>query len=550
MCCLAVSIQLTVVVPSSVRELGKAKPKQARETEIVKMANALENDIHNEARRGAGAIANLWSAADKGDTVQVKVLLDRGRDVNSRNCLGCTPLLYACGSGHIDTVSKNAIFQRSNPKGFTCLLYVFICLLILFICSRIYVNILQVKLILDQPNVDVNRRNNDRLTSFMLAMQGGPLIGPTDSSWPGWNSCTTHDKLRRLMDLPATMELEMSRHDRWTALMEACNFGHRSVLELLLSVPSIDLEAMNIRGQRADEVAMSRGHEILAQLIQAKRHTREQPEELPRIRELEEQVENLKTETRNRLLQNIDHKYAELSNLRSLHEKEIESMTRNIDSLQEQLEEAMKNRLSMITRQVRIVKNAEEEIRQLKRKLDNFDRYAAASSKSSNQAPQQPPVTFNSVAISPMMSPSTGGARSMGSLNTGLSHSSNLDITLFDKDFECSVCLDDMKPPVKIFQCRNGHVMCESCKNHPEVITCPTCRIPLPGPSALMRNIPMEKLARSYFEKMDVFVSSNHRSRSRSENRSRRSSFDILMPRATSQPPSDDKCNPSKNSDW
>ena len=225
-------------------------------------------------------------------------------------------------------------------------------------------------------------------------------------------------------------------------------------------------------------------------------------------------------------------------------------MTRNIDSLQEQLEEAMKNRLSMITRQVRIVKNAEEEIRQLKRKLDNFDRYAAASSKSSNQAPQQPPVTFNSVAISPMMSPSTGGARSMGSLNTGLSHSSNLDITLFDKDFECSVCLDDMKPPVKIFQCRNGHVMCESCKNHPEVITCPTCRIPLPGPSALMRNIPMEKLARSYFEKMDVFVSSAHRSRSRSENRSRRSSFDILMPRATSQPPSDDKCNPSKNSDW
>ena len=33
----------------------------------------------------------------------------------------------------------------------------------------------------------------------------------------------------------------------------------------------------------------------------------------------------------------------------------------------------------MITRQVRIVKNAEEEIRQLKRKLDNFDRYASAT---------------------------------------------------------------------------------------------------------------------------------------------------------------------------
>ena len=364
----------------------------------------------------------------------------------------------------------------------------------------------------------------------MLAMQGGPLIGPSDSSWPGWNSCTTHDKLRRLMDLPASMELEMSRHDRWTALMEACNFGHRAVVELLLSVPSIDLEAMNIRGQRADEVALSRGHESLASLVQTQRHSREQPEELEHIRELEEQVENLKTETRKRLLTKIDTKYAELANLRSLHEKEIESMTRNIDSLQEQLEEAMKNRLSMITRQVRIVKNAEEEIRQLKRKLDNFDRY--------NQPIQQPApqISFTSVAISPMATPSMGLAASMGSLvNTGGSQG-NLD-PLFDKDFECSVCLDDMKPPVKIFQCRNGHVMCESCKNHPEVMTCPTCRIPLPGPSALMRNIPMEKLARSYFEKMDVFVNCNSRA-SRSENRSRRSSFDML-PRATSQPPSD-----------
>ena len=103
-----------------------------------------------------------------------------------------------------------------------------------------------------------------------------------------------------------------------------------------------------------------------------------------------------------------------------------------------------------------------------------------------------------------------------------------------------------MKPPVKIFQCRNGHVMCESCKNHPEVMTCPTCRIPLPGPSALMRNIPMEKLARSYFEKMDVLVC-----RSRSANRSRRASVDQQHHgRATSQPPPTLDKNISSNSDW
>merc|ERR1719266_1590073 len=151
---------------------------------------------------------------------------------------------------------------------------------------------------------------------------------------------------------------------------------------------------MNIRGQRADEVATSRGHDQLSQLIQNKRHSRDTPEELVKIQELEEQVETLKMETRNRLKQNIDKKYEELSGIRSLHEKEIETMTRQIDTLQEQLEEAMKSRLSMITRQVRIVKNAEEEIRQLKRKLDNFDRYASAANL--------PTVNYNTIAVSPM----------------------------------------------------------------------------------------------------------------------------------------------------
>ena len=56
--------------------------------------------------------------------------------------------------------------------------------------------------------------------------------------------------------------------------MEACNFGHKAIVELLLTVPSLDLEAMNIRGQRADEVATRRGHDQLSQLIQNKRHSR------------------------------------------------------------------------------------------------------------------------------------------------------------------------------------------------------------------------------------------------------------------------------------
>ena len=53
--------------------------------------------------------------------------------------------------------------------------------------------------------------------------------------------------MRRLMDLPATDDLEYTRHDRWTALMEACNFGHEPIVALLLLQPSLDLDAVNLR---------------------------------------------------------------------------------------------------------------------------------------------------------------------------------------------------------------------------------------------------------------------------------------------------------------
>lgn len=92
-------------------------------------------------------------------------------------------------------------------------------------------------MLLSHPDLDINRRNNDRLTSFMLAMQGGPLIGlgshsrdissssnaaATDqvhAQWPGWVSegagTNAQEKMKRLMDLPATDDLEWTRHDRY-----------------------------------------------------------------------------------------------------------------------------------------------------------------------------------------------------------------------------------------------------------------------------------------------------------------------------------------------
>jgi len=49
--------------------------------------------------------------------------------------------------------------------------------------------------------------------------------------------------------------------------MEACNFGHKVIVEALVAMPAIDLDAVNLRGQKADDVAAHRGHDNIVQLI-------------------------------------------------------------------------------------------------------------------------------------------------------------------------------------------------------------------------------------------------------------------------------------------
>ena len=43
------------------------------------------------------------------------------------------------------------------------------------------------------------------------------------------------------------------------------------------------------------------------------------------------------------------------------------------------------------------------------------------------------------------------------------------------KLLECPICLEEMRPPRRIFQCSNGHVICGSCR--PRLASCPYCRL-------------------------------------------------------------------------
>jgi len=56
-------------------------------------------------------------------------------------------------------------------------------------------------------------------------------------------------------------------------------------------------------------------------------------------------------------------------------------------------------------------------------------------------------------------------------------------------ELECPVCFQEMKPPIHIWQCAQGHPVCEPCKARPEVRHCPTCRQRIVGRATLVEKI-------------------------------------------------------------
>jgi len=41
---------------------------------------------------------------------------------------------------------------------------------------------------------------------------------------------------------------------------------------------------------------------------------------------------------------------------------------------------------------------------------------------------------------------------------------------------ECPVCYEPFSPPRRIFQCTNGHLICEQCQSKPQLKVCPSCK--------------------------------------------------------------------------
>jgi len=67
---------------------------------------------------------------------------------------------------------------------------------------------------------------------------------------------------------------------------------------------------------------------------------------------------------------------------------------------------------------------------------------------------------------------------------------------------ECPICTDIIKPPLQIWQCPEGHTICETCSNRPELEVCPQCRMNIQGRMSRCRVL--EELSRRSFPSENI----------------------------------------------
>merc|ERR1711915_353913 len=72
------------------------------------------------------------------------------------------------------------------------------------------------------------------------------------------------------------------------------------------------------------------------------------------------------------------------------------------------------------------------------------------------------------------------------------------EMTELEADLQCCACDLICKPPLKIYQCPEGDLLCQKCKEHPDLTKCPDCGMELAG--QISRNKVLENIAAKYFQ--------------------------------------------------
>ncbi|XP_071111355.1 serine/threonine-protein phosphatase 6 regulatory ankyrin repeat subunit C-like [Haliotis cracherodii] len=185
---------------------------------------------------------DLHSASEMGDLSRVEVILSQGgTDINCKDKIGRTPVMWAAGNGHKEVVeilvSKGAKVSIVDKFGNN----------ILHSAGR-GGDVEVVQYVLSHDMVDINGRGSCRRTPVMLAAEKGHI-----------------EIVKLLVDKGGDMSLVGKRHENILHL--ACLCGQIEVVKYVLSQDIVDINSRGRKRKTPVMLAARNGHKEVVELL-------------------------------------------------------------------------------------------------------------------------------------------------------------------------------------------------------------------------------------------------------------------------------------------
>lgn len=304
------------------------------------------------------------------------------------------------------------------------------------------------------------------LTKFIQAGLNVKLLGEDGQNILHY--AARYEKLEIIKYILDSRLIDINDTDKYrnTPVHHACSLRKLESLKVLLKYDP-DITIRNIEGLNCLEVANiylnNEGNkEEYILLIQQYMEHKEAARDIEGIQEAERKLVEAKLQFR---LKNKEKKIAPIGHLiemkRELGNK-IDEHKSEIEVIQDKIK-SVKERLERVEKEIEKHSALEQEIFDLRKQLQEI----RSGTSSSNR-------------------------RSLVELSENNS---------FIDDSDCPICLISLKPPVKIYQCSQGHYFCENCKRNRTMRRCPNCRENLHGKDIRCRVL--ENLMTKRFETPD-----------------------------------------------
>jgi ankyrin repeat protein len=246
--------------------------KEGRLTTVQTLLGATVININAQKFDGATA---LYLAAVNGNYDIVKVLIDKGANVNVGDNNYRTPLMVAAKKDHLKTVqallgAPSIDINATDDDGATALYLAALNgnddVVKALINQGANVNVADhkgwtplmsatkkghlttVQALLGAPRININAQKSDGVTALYLAALNGH-----------------YDLVKALIDQGG--DVSIGANDGWTPLMLAAEKGHLTTVQALLGAPDIDIDAQKLDGATALIVAAANGKNDLVKAL-------------------------------------------------------------------------------------------------------------------------------------------------------------------------------------------------------------------------------------------------------------------------------------------